>query len=108
MTKKILITIAVLVLLVIGGLVFINRNGFKSPLPTLTGELTIPKYVSVFLASSVEKNGRVSVLVLSAVAGGGCDSATDLEIEKSLSGNTLLVNIRGYKFTKGSSDRKRE
>lgn len=102
MTKKILITIAVLVLLVIGGLVFINRNGFKSPLPILTGELTIPKYVSVFLASSVEKNERVPVLVLSAVAGGGCDFASDLEMKKSLTGNTLVVDINGHKFTKGS------
>ena len=102
MTKKILTTMVVLVLLVIGALVFTNRNGFKSPLPSLTGELTIPKYVSVFLTSSVENNKRVPVLVLSAVAGGGCDSASDLETKKSLAGNTLVVDINGYKFTKGS------
>ena len=104
MTKKILIIMAVLVLLVIGALVFTNRNGFKSPLPSLTGELTIPEYVSIFLASSVENNERVPVLVLSAVAGGGCDSASDLETKKSLSGNTLVIDIKGYKFTKGPGE----
>ena len=104
MTKKVLITITVLILIVIGALVFTNSKGFRSPLPSLTGELTIPKYVSVFLASSVENNKRVPVLVLSAVAGGGCDSASDLEAKKSLRGNTLVVDIKGYKFTKGSGE----
>lgn len=98
MTKKILITIVVLALLIFGTVVFINRNGSKSP---LTGELVVPRYVSVFLASSVENNERVPVLVLSAVAGGGCDSASDLETKQSLSGNTLIVDIRGYKLNKG-------
>ena len=104
MKKKIFISIVVLAILVIGALIFTNRNDFKSPLPSLTGELTIPKYVSTFLASSVENNERVPVLVLSAVAGGGCDSASDLETKKSLSGNTLVVDIKGYKFTKGSGE----
>lgn len=68
----------------------------------LNSDLVVPKYVSIFLTSSVENNKRVPVLVLSAVAGGGCDSASDLETKKSLSGNTLVVDIQGYKFTKGS------
>jgi len=100
MTKKILIIITVLVLLAFGALIFINRNDFRSPLPSLVDNLTIPKYVRVFLASSVENNERVPVLILSAFAGGGCDSASDLETRKSLNGDTLVVDIRGYKFTK--------
>lgn len=104
MTKKILTTIAVLALFLMGALVFINRNSFKSPLPSLTGELVIPKYVSIFLASSVENNKRVPILVLSAVAGGGCDSASDLGTKKSLNGNTLVIDIKGYKFNKGSGE----
>lgn len=68
----------------------------------LTGELTLPEYVNVFLALSVENNKRVPVLVLSAVAGSGCDSASDLKTQKSLSDNTLVVDIKGYKLTKGT------
>lgn len=102
--QKILITIVILTLIVIGAIIFTKRNEIKPPLPFLTGELTVPEYVSVFLASSVESNERVPVLVLSAVAGGGCDSASDLETKKSLSGNTLVVDIKGYKFTKGTGE----
>ncbi|MBU3999760.1 hypothetical protein KKG29_01095 [Patescibacteria group bacterium] len=104
MTKKIFIIIVILAMVVIGAIIFANRNNIKSPLPPLTGELTVPEYVSVFLASSVENNERVPVLILSAVAGGGCDSASDLETRKSLNGDTLVVDIKGYKFTKGSGE----
>lgn len=104
MTKKILIIIVVIVLIVVAFLVFTNDSGVKSSLPALTSELTTPKYVSVFLTSSVENNERVPVLILSATAGGGCDSASDLETKKTLNDNTLVVEIKGYKFTKGSGE----
>ncbi|MBU0976651.1 MAG: hypothetical protein ABIE03_05810 [Patescibacteria group bacterium] len=104
MTKKIFIIIAVLALVVIGAIIFANRDNIKSPLSHLTGELTVPEYVSIFLASSAENNERVPVLVLSAVAGGGCDSASDLETNKSMNGDTLVIDIKGYKFTKGTSE----
>ena len=97
--KKIFIITAVFILLVVGAIIFVNRNGIKLP---LTGELVVPKYVSVFLASNVDKGDRIPVLILSAVAGGGCDSASDLNTKKSVSGNKIVVDITGYKFTKGS------
>ncbi|OGZ42642.1 MAG: hypothetical protein A3F85_02595 [Candidatus Ryanbacteria bacterium RIFCSPLOWO2_12_FULL_44_26] len=102
MTKKFIIAIVVVVLIVIGAIFFTNRDNINLPRQPLTGELTVPEYVRVFLASSVEDNERVPVLVLSAVAGGGCDSASDLETKKSLRGDTLVVDIKGYKFTKGA------
>ncbi len=102
MTKKIIIAIVLVVLIVIGTIFFVNRNNINLPIPQLTGELTVPEYVSVFLSSSVENNKRMPVLVLSAVAGGGCDSASDLETQKSLSGDTLVIDIKGYKFKKGT------
>jgi len=128
---NIILIIVVVAIVAVGGyFVFAKKSPIESPAPNpivnppssdntiptpvtktsppsqtnLTGKLTIPKYVSVFLASSVENNKRVPVLVLSAVAGGGCDSASDLETKKSLSGNTLMVDINGYKFTKGSGE----
>jgi len=104
MTKKIIFTIVVLALIVTGAIFFTNRNKINLPIPLLTGELTVPEYVSVFLTSSVENNERVPVLVLYTVAGGGCDSASDLETQKSLSGDTLVVDIKGYKFTKGTGE----
>jgi hypothetical protein len=58
----------------------------------------------VFLSSSVEGNDRVPVLILSADAGGGCDSASALKTKESLNGNSLVVDIEGYEFTKGSSE----
>lgn len=102
MAKKIFIILIILVVVVTGAIIFAKRNNIKSPLPPLTGRLTVPEYVSVFLASSVENNERVAVLILSALAGGGCDSASDLETRQSLNGNTLVVEIKGYKFTKGT------
>lgn len=105
MTKKIFIIIVIVAVIVIGAIIFANRNNIKSPLPPLTtDELTVPEYVSVFLASSVENNERVPVLILSVVAGGGCDSASNLETRKSLNGDTLVVDIKGYKFTKGTGE----
>lgn len=102
MTKNKLFIIVALIVLAIGVVLFIN---FRSSLPpTLTSELVVPKYVSVFLTSSVEKSERIPVLVLSAVAGGGCDSASDLRTKKSLSRNGLIIDIKGYKFTKGSGE----
>lgn len=103
MTKKILIVLFVLFLCVIGLLAFMGQSSTKLP-AVLTDEFTIPNYVSVFLASSTENNERMPVLVLSAVAGGGCDSASDLETEEVLSGNTLTVHIKGYRFTKGAGE----
>ena len=73
------------------------------PAKTIT-ELVIPQRVSVFLSSAVEGNNRIPVLVLSADAGGGCDSASALKTKESLAGNSLMINIEGYEFTKGSGE----
>lgn len=104
MTKKIFIAIAILALIIIGAINFTNQNNPKLSLPPLTDELTVPEYVSVFLTSSVENNKRTPMLVLSVAAGGGCDSISNLETRKSLNGNTLAIDIKGYKFAKGTGE----
>lgn len=70
----------------------------------VTTELVIPQRVSVFLSSAVEGNNRIPVLVLSADAGGGCDSASALKTKESLSDNSLEVDIDGYELTKGPGE----
>ena len=67
-------------------------------------EFVVPQRVSVFLSSSIEGNDRIPTLLLSADAGGGCDSASALKTKESLNGSNLVVDIEGYELTKGSGE----
>src|SRR3989344_7397117 len=99
MNKKGFINIAVIVVLVLViGAISFNRGDLKL---SLTGDFVVPEYVDVFLTSNVDGGGRIPVLILSAIAGGGCDFASDLDIKKSVDGNRMVIDIEGYKFTKG-------
>ncbi len=89
--------------IVVGGIIILVLLGaslylFLKKSPSLT--LVVPEYVSVSLGSSVENNERVVALSFSAFGGNGCDYVSGLEIEKSLNGNTLLIDIKGYNFKK--------
>lgn len=97
--RKIFVIIAVLIFLVIGVAFFVISRDLKLP---LTSEFVVPKYVTVFFALNIERGDRIPVLILSVVAGGDCDSASDLNTKKSISGNSMVIDIEGYKFTKGS------
>jgi len=72
---------------------------------SLISGLTVPKDVHFSLSSSVEKGESIPVLELSALVGNnGCVAASDLSIEKIINGNTLNVDIKGYKFKKGAGE----
>jgi len=104
MIKKFIIAIVVVFLIVLGAIFFANQNYVNSLISSLNGELTVPEYVSVRLASSVKNNERVLVLTLrtAAPSSSGCDSISDLKLQKSLSSDTLTVDIKGYKFTENA------
>lgn len=67
-------------------------------------QMVVPQQVNLLLDSAVEKGERVPVLILSAVAGGGCDSVSDIQTKETYVKEKLVIDIIGYQFTKGEAE----
>lgn len=68
------------------------------------GDLVSPDYVSLYLNTSMEQNKKIPSLILSAVAGGGCDSAGNLQTEQNYLDGKLVVQVIGYNLKKGKGE----
>ncbi len=100
--------IAIFALVVIGvigiaGWYVWKHNSTDQPIrsgPNATSsKLVVPDYVSLYLEKSTV-DSKQPALRLSVNAGGGCDEASDLKIKESRTDNELMVEIKGYDFTK--------
>lgn len=103
----ILLVIAVITFTGFAGWFVWQRNPAEpsiNPKQKTDSELVVPPYVGLYLVKSYSDKNRQPVLHLEARAGGGCDSASALKINKSQSVNQLSVEIEGYKFKKGPSN----
>ena len=73
---------------------------FSSHVPTTT-EFLVPEVVYLSLDFSIEEDDRVPVVLLRSFAGGGCDIASNLQLQETYESDNLFIDIIGYNFTDG-------
>ncbi|KKR78174.1 MAG: hypothetical protein UU23_C0002G0001 [Candidatus Curtissbacteria bacterium GW2011_GWA1_40_9] len=79
-----------------------DNNIEPSSSPIIKSENFItPKYVSIYLTTSLEQSNKNPILILSTVAGDGCDTAGNLQISKNYDDVNLGIQIKGYDFKEG-------